>query len=60
MTDLLGHILDLRDNFTVYDATYVILAQALEAPLVTADVKLRGAERFGVDVRVLRAEKGDG
>ena len=60
MTGLLGHILDLRDNFTVYDATYVILARALEAPLVTADVKLRGAERFGVDVRVLRAEKGDG
>ena len=59
MTGLLGHILDLRD-FTVYDATYVVLAQALEAPLVTADVKLRGAKRFGVDVRVLRAEKGSG
>lgn len=57
MTGLLGHILDLRDNFAVYDASYVILAQALAAPLVTADVKLRGAERFGVDVRVLRAER---
>jgi predicted nucleic acid-binding protein len=57
MTGLLGHILGLGDNFTVYDATYVILAQALEAPLVTADDKLRGAERLGVDVRVLRAER---
>lgn len=57
MTGLLGHILGLGDNFTVCDAAYVILAQALEAPLVTADDKLRGAERLGVDVRVLRAER---
>jgi predicted nucleic acid-binding protein len=57
MNDLLAHILDLRENFTVYDAAYVILAQALEAPLVTADTKLSEAERFGVDVRVLRVER---
>jgi predicted nucleic acid-binding protein len=57
MTDLLAHILDLRDNFTVDDAAYVILAQALEAPLVTADTRLNEAERFGVDVRVLRVER---
>jgi predicted nucleic acid-binding protein len=57
MTGLLGHILDLRDNFTVYDAAYVVLAQALEAPLVTADTKLSEAKRFGVDVRVLRMER---
>jgi predicted nucleic acid-binding protein len=55
MTGLLVHILDLRENFTVCDATYVILAHALEAPLVTADAKMNEAERFGVDVRVLRA-----
>jgi predicted nucleic acid-binding protein len=55
MTGLLGHVLAIRDNFTVCDAAYVILAQALEAPLVTADDKLRGAERLGVDVRLLRA-----
>jgi hypothetical protein len=35
MTGLLGHILDLRDNFTVYDAAYLVLAQALEAPIVS-------------------------
>jgi len=57
MTDLLGRVLDLRDNFTVYDATYVILAQALQAPLVTADAKLEEARRVGVEVRVLRAKK---
>jgi predicted nucleic acid-binding protein len=54
MTELLGHVLDLRDNFTVYDATYVILARALEAPLVTADTKMNEAKRVGVDVRIVR------
>jgi predicted nucleic acid-binding protein len=54
MTALLGHILELRDNFTAYDAAYVILAQALDAPLVTADTKLTEARRVGVDVRVAR------
>jgi predicted nucleic acid-binding protein len=55
MTDLLAHIMELRENFTVYDAAYVILARALEAPLVTADTKMREAKRFGVDVRILGA-----
>jgi predicted nucleic acid-binding protein len=59
MTDLLRHILDLRDNFTAYDATYVILAQALGAPLITADAKMNEARRVGIDVRVLRVERPD-
>jgi predicted nucleic acid-binding protein len=53
MTGLLGHMLDLRENFTVYEAAYLVLAQALEAPIVSADAKLREATRLGVDVRVL-------
>jgi predicted nucleic acid-binding protein len=52
MTGLLGHMLDLQDNFTVYDAAYLVLAQALEATIVSADAKLREAARLGVDVRV--------
>jgi predicted nucleic acid-binding protein len=52
MTDLLGHMLDLRDNFTVYDAAYLVLAQALEAPVISADTKLREATRLGIEVRV--------
>jgi predicted nucleic acid-binding protein len=52
LTGLLRHILRLRDNFTVYDAAYIVLAQALDAPLVTSDVKLAGADRFGVRVEV--------
>jgi predicted nucleic acid-binding protein len=53
MTNLLGHMLDLRDNFTVYDAAYLVLALALETPIVSADAKLRQATRLGIDVRVL-------
>lgn len=52
MTGLLGHMLDLRDNFTVYDAAYLLLAQALETTIVSADTKLREAARLGVEVRV--------
>ena len=51
MTDLLGHMLDLRGSFTVYDAAYLVLAQALEAPIVSADAKLREATRPGIEVR---------
>ena len=54
MTDLLGHMLDLRDNFTVHDAAYLVLAQALETTIVSADAKLREASRFGIDVRVFQ------
>jgi predicted nucleic acid-binding protein len=45
-------MLDLRDNFTVYDAAYLLLAQALEAPVVSGDTKLKEATRLGVDVGV--------
>lgn len=30
----------LRDNFTVYDASYVALAELLEAPMITLDARL--------------------
>lgn len=33
----------LRENVSIYDATYVALAEALEAPLVTLDRRLVGA-----------------
>lgn len=34
---------DLRGNLTVYDATYVALAEAMQVPLLTADAKLAAA-----------------
>ena len=35
--DLLGRAWRLRDNITAYDAMYVALAEAIEAPIVTCD-----------------------
>ena len=52
MTVFLQAILDLSSNFTVYDAAYVVLAEALGAPLITVDTKLLEARRLDVDVRV--------
>lgn len=40
---LLPRIWELRDNVSAYDATYVAVAEALEAPLVTADGRLSRA-----------------
>lgn len=37
---LLPRIWDLRNNLTAYDATYVALAEALDAPLLTRDRRL--------------------
>jgi len=54
LSTMMWAVLDLRENFTVNDAAYVVLAQALVAPLVTADAKLLEARKVGVDVRVLR------
>ena len=40
---LLSRIWALRDNLTAYDAAYVALAEALDAPLVTCDTKIAAA-----------------
>ncbi|MBZ5736597.1 type II toxin-antitoxin system VapC family toxin [Nocardioides mangrovi] len=40
---LLPRLWQLRDNLTAYDATYVALAEALDAELVTADRRLARA-----------------
>jgi predicted nucleic acid-binding protein len=37
---LMPRIWELRDNLTIHDAAYVALAEALDAPLLTADRKL--------------------
>lgn len=36
-------VLDLRANFTAYDAFYVALAESLSMPLLTDDRKFAGA-----------------
>jgi predicted nucleic acid-binding protein len=40
---LLLRVWDLRDNLTAYDAVYVALAEALDAPLLTRDRRLAAA-----------------
>ena len=39
-TSLLWRCWELRDNLTIYDAAYVALAEALQAPLLTGDRRL--------------------
>ncbi len=52
---LLPRIWQLRDNLTAYDAAYVALAEALGAPLVTADARLARAAGVRCEVEVLKA-----
>jgi predicted nucleic acid-binding protein len=42
-TLLLDRMWELRENLTAYDATFVALAEVLDAPLVTTDARLAAA-----------------
>jgi predicted nucleic acid-binding protein len=47
---LLERMWELRHNFTSYDAAYIALAEALEAPLITCDRALTSGHRAEVVV----------
>ncbi len=51
---LLPRIWELRDDVSAYDATYVAVAEALEAPLVTADGRLARAPGPRCTISVVR------
>jgi predicted nucleic acid-binding protein len=51
-TPLAERIWDLRENLTAYDAAYVALAEALDAPLITADARLAQAPGIHATVEV--------
>lgn len=51
--DLLGRAWKLRDNITAYDAMYVVLAEAIEAPLVTCDGPLAKAPGHRARIEVI-------
>ena len=50
---LLPRIWALRNNLTAYDAPYVALAEALDAPLLTRDRQLAGAAGHGARIEVV-------
>ena len=52
--DFLARIWELRDNLTAYDATYIALAEALDARLVTCDRPLGAAPGHAVQIEVIR------
>jgi predicted nucleic acid-binding protein len=49
----LGRVWDLRGNATAYDAAYLALAEALDAPLLTTDRTLAGVPGHGARVEVV-------
>jgi predicted nucleic acid-binding protein len=51
---LVRRVWELRENVTSYDAAYVALAEALEAPLLTADARLARATGVRCPVESLR------
>ena len=51
-TALLNRIWALRNNITVYDASYVALAESLSLPLITIDGPLARAKGHGARIEV--------
>jgi predicted nucleic acid-binding protein len=49
---LAARVWALRENLTAYDAAYVALAEALEAPLLSCDVRLASATEHGVRIEL--------
>ena len=51
--DLLGRVWKLRDNISAYDAVYVALAEAMDAPVVTCDGPLAKAPGHHARIEVI-------
>lgn len=49
---LISRVWELRDNLTAYDAAYVALAEALDAPLLTSDARLAASPGHRAAIRV--------
>ncbi len=52
---LLGRVLELRSNFSAYDAAYVALAEQLKGELLTADDSLARAVRSQLRLQLVFA-----
>lgn len=53
---LMRRIWELRDNLTVYDASYVALAESLDTILLTGDERLARAPGIQCEVELLTVE----
>ena len=51
----LSRVWALQHNLTAYDAVYVALAEALDAPLLTCDARLARAPLTGVTIELITA-----
>lgn len=56
---LLPRIWQLRGQLTAYDANYVALAEALDAQLITADLRLARSGGHDARILVVGVEKGN-
>lgn len=52
-THLLERAWDLKNNLSAYDAVYIALAEALDAPLLTCDRKLASASAHSAQVELI-------
>ncbi len=52
---LLGRACELRHNVGAYDAMYVALAEILQCPLITTDVRLANAAGVRCEIELLAA-----
>jgi len=50
---LLARVWELRNNLTAYDAVYVALAEALDAPLLTRDRRLAAAAGHRAEIELV-------
>lgn len=53
--ELLGRAYELRHNVGAYDAMYVALAEVLQCPLITTDVRLSNAPGVRCEIELLAA-----
>lgn len=49
---LVDRMWELRNNLSAYDAAFVALAEALEQPLITTDLRLKGAPTHRAEIEI--------
>ena len=56
-TPFLPRCFELRDNLTIYDAAYIALAEALQAPVLTGDRRLARSVGPRCAIEVIKADR---